>query len=699
MREMKMFSLFVLSLVALLPLVGCGGDDHGPTAPEMSFTPVVAATPTPAPQSTPVPLPGSSTTEAEACPTGAHVLYNQNGLKVCELDGDVTTGTCPVLSQAVLARGKLVKKFGVINRTSDEYYTKPAIFWDPAVKRCIATSLNPGTGLRVSHSNVKAGEIVILEYEVAIGDDSCGAYQGDDTLRNGKGVVVSTMQNAWYIDRPCPQPTPTPTPNPSPTPTPVPTPSPTPTPGPMCPPPDSVTVDARIVSSTDEQSVVRFSEFNFDGIFMTVTKDGQVTKNVKKGDEFDLTYNNVQGKVSWTFAPVVPGLPETCPPKRGELQLPPVVPHLSCSASPLEGFPGDIITFTAEGGVESDGYKHSTPEGNPPSGDGKVHKTKYGAAGTFNDTVTNGTRRAVCTVKIKDKPATYGVEVTKKANVSACAPTGGLVKVDFSGTVKNTSSVAITAVLTDQVAPSCNGSVALAPGESKPYSCSEKFPSGNHQNVIVAGIQGQNVSDTATAAFTVNECAPPALTCSPSSQTVGVNQPANMSAAGGTGTYSWTAQGGNPPSGSGPNFSVRYGTDGSYVVTVTSGAQSAQCNVKVNKAPTCEEQNPPSFGPNGSVGSVRQVGGTVYVEARWKARNIQGKKAAILWRNGGSKYIKAWDDLNVACSSSFATGVINWESTSSGHLPSNGAKYWLVLWTNNDRSNPTMEAEFEIPKQ
>jgi len=103
---------------------------------------------------------------------------------------------------------------------------------------------------------------------------------------------------------------------------------------------------------------------------------------------------------------------------------------------------------------------------------------------------------------------------------------------------------------------------------------------------------------------------------------------------------------------------------------------------------------------NGSVGSVRQTGGQVFVEARWKARNIRGKKAAILWRNGGSTYIKDWANLDIACDAGYETGVIRWDSTNSGHLPSNGAKYWLVLWTNNDRNNPTTEGpEFSIPLQ
>lgn len=81
---------------------------------------------------------------------------------------------------------------------------------------------------------------------------------------------------------------------------------------------------------------------------------------------------------------------------------------------------------------------------------------------------------------------------------------------------------------------------------------------------------------------------PPALTCSPVNQTVSVNQTANFTASGGTGNFSWSAPTGNPAAGSGGNFSTSYSNSGSKIVTVTSGAHSAQCNVQVQPVVTVD---------------------------------------------------------------------------------------------------------------
>lgn len=89
----------------------------------------------------------------------------------------------------------------------------------------------------------------------------------------------------------------------------------------------------------------------------------------------------------------------------------------------------------------------------------------------------------------------------------------------------------------------------------------------------------------------------PILTCSPVNQEADINQNANFTAAGGT-TYSWTASGGSPASGSGSSFSTRYNSLGNKIVTVSSGENNASCSVSViqpthsectliNGAPSC----------------------------------------------------------------------------------------------------------------
>jgi len=72
----------------------------------------------------------------------------------------------------------------------------------------------------------------------------------------------------------------------------------------------------------------------------------------------------------------------------------------------------------------------------------------------------------------------------------------------------------------------------------------------------------------------------PALTCSPVNQEADINQSVSFSAAGGS-SYSWTATGGTPASGSGSSFSTRYNSLGNKTVTVTSGGNNASCSVSV----------------------------------------------------------------------------------------------------------------------
>lgn len=87
---------------------------------------------------------------------------------------------------------------------------------------------------------------------------------------------------------------------------------------------------------------------------------------------------------------------------------------------------------------------------------------------------------------------------------------------------------------------------------------------------------------------------PLTLVCSPSNQTVNVNQYAYFSVSGGEGTINWSAPSGSPSAGvSSPTFSTFYTTGGNKTVTATRGSQSASCNVKV-EVPT----PPPVCVPN-----------------------------------------------------------------------------------------------------
>ena len=93
-----------------------------------------------------------------------------------------------------------------------------------------------------------------------------------------------------------------------------------------------------------------------------------------------------------------------------------------------------------------------------------------------------------------------------------------------------------------------------------------------------------------------NPVIPPAtLICNPNNQTAAINQPANFSAIGGSGTYTWTAPGSTRTSGSGANFSTSYNSSGNYSATVSDGSQTAVCGVLVPAVQTQQLQCvPPS---------------------------------------------------------------------------------------------------------
>jgi hypothetical protein len=147
--------------------------------------------------------------------------------------------------------------------------------------------------------------------------------------------------------------------------------------------------------------------------------------------------------------------------------------------------------------------------------------------------------------------------------------------------------------------------ITLAPHQSASFSVSN--PNCKYQLDIYEGEAAYHLSDadSGMAGGTIrlldwyisgdNLCAnnPPQLVCSPATQTVMTNFPANFSASGGNGNYSWSG-GGTPATGNGADFSSFFSTSGAKTVTVTDGNQTAQCGVNViPPAPTplsCQPQ-------------------------------------------------------------------------------------------------------------
>lgn len=74
---------------------------------------------------------------------------------------------------------------------------------------------------------------------------------------------------------------------------------------------------------------------------------------------------------------------------------------------------------------------------------------------------------------------------------------------------------------------------------------------------------------------------PPALVCTPASQNAQINQSVQITASGGTGTYTWSAPGSSVFTPNASKVTVAYSTSGTKKVTVTSGSQSRTCDVVV----------------------------------------------------------------------------------------------------------------------
>ena len=77
---------------------------------------------------------------------------------------------------------------------------------------------------------------------------------------------------------------------------------------------------------------------------------------------------------------------------------------------------------------------------------------------------------------------------------------------------------------------------------------------------------------------------PAALACSVSAQTVAAGTAVTLTASGGTGSYVWSSPGLVITNPNGQRFTVTFNAAGTYPVTVTSGSQTATCNVVVTAA-------------------------------------------------------------------------------------------------------------------
>jgi hypothetical protein len=272
-------------------------------------------------------------------------------------------------------------------------------------------------------------------------------------------------------------------------------------------------------------------------------------------------------------------------------QLPPSL-ALSCKPEALTVELGAIARVSATGGTGS--YVWAAPGGTTTSGTGPTFATSYPVAFTTTITVTSGTEVAGCVVTVPQPappPPTPAPAPTPAIPTLVCAPPAQTVAIGQTANVSATGG-------TGTYAWSAPGGSTIT-GTGAAFGTSYAA-AGSNTITVTSGAQ------TATCLVNVPPPAPPPLVCAPPTQTVAIGQAANVSATGGTGTYSWSAPGGTTPTGSGAAFGTSYAAAGSNTITVTSGAQTASCQVNVPPpANSCvgvtASVTQPLAAPNGSV--------------------------------------------------------------------------------------------------
>jgi hypothetical protein len=328
--------------------------------------------------------------------------------------------------------------------------------------------------------------------------------------------------------------------------------------------------------------------------------------------------------------------------------------NLSCaqdtSSSVYPVYPGNGAKVEATGGTGTYGWTYSPASTNNPTSGSQVWPI-WSASGTKTATVTSGGQTENCNVVIAPAPSTPRCTGIPPNSVSCSGPdpgqdtaailvstcgfspsacwyqcgpgyeySGGICvmkPVCNPGTVKVNSNVAATWTITgpgpniSQVSPvtgatytpEATGTYVMIPSAVTGYTT----PSNQSLTLGCGGSANDPITFNLTYILI-----PAGLSCSPSSQSVQVGAQANLTATGGTGTYNWTAVGGNPSTGSGSTFGTSYASTGSQTVNLSDGLNSTTCSVNVAVPPGCPagQNNPHNACSAGSCSSVASCGVT-----------------------------------------------------------------------------------------
>lgn len=226
-------------------------------------------------------------------------------------------------------------------------------------------------------------------------------------------------------------------------------------------------------------------------------------------------------------------------------------PPVLCAPETVSVVAGNPVQLNATGGDGS--YTWST------GGSGPTTTVTYTSSGTYTVTVTDGNgQQGTCTIDVTPPGMT-------------CSP--GTQTVFY-----NTGVVLTVNGGESPWAWSSPGGTPTGQSASPSTTYSTYYPVSGTYTVTVTDNAGQ-------IAVCEIEVIDPPLYCDPIGQWTLVGDYVDFRATGGSGSYSWSAPGGRPPSGGGPRFSTSYDSAGSRLVTVTSAAQSETCAVEVYVRP------------------------------------------------------------------------------------------------------------------
>ncbi|MCL5775000.1 MAG: GBS Bsp-like repeat-containing protein, partial [Patescibacteria group bacterium] len=311
-------------------------------------------------------------------------------------------------------------------------------------------------------------------------------------------------------------------------------------------------------------------------------------------------------------------------------------------------------------------------------------------------------------MRLRALPAGVGRAVRSSSNATSCTASGGwsgskpTSGSQSYGTVNSTTtynlsctngttSGSCSATVTVGAAQrySCSGS-SCVPNASGPYTTSN---CNNSCSVQRYSCSGSSCVPNASGPYTTSNCnnscfAGFPVSCSPSTQTVSIGQPATLIAANGNGTYAWSAPGGNPSAGFSSLFQPTYFSQGTYSVMVSSNGTNAFCSVTVSPPASQSDLTITDFHLTDAAGNSKSA--FTPTDNIYPSVTIQNNSASPATPSTGYFYISIYSNSPGVVGTGAGSDVSVW-AKEAGSIPAFGSKTYSVTsnsanWT-NDGSN------------